>query len=517
MNHNNMNQTKIETHRSNTKKLAAALLASFSLSVALAAVLPSLAQAQARKDSAVLAMILEPTSLDPTSAPAAAIGEIVHYNVLEGLTKINVDGSVTPLLAESWTMDPDGKLFTFKLRKGVKFQDGATLDSEAVKFSFNRAKDEKSTNKAKGAVFNNISRIDTPDAHTVIIVLNNPDGNFLFRMGENTAVILHPNSVASAATKPVGTGPYVLENWNKGSSITLTKWDGFRNPGAIKLKKVTFRFINDAAAQVAALLAGDVDGMPRFGSLQSLKQFQGDKRFTVEIGSTAGKGIMTINNRKKPFDDVRVRRALMHAIDRKAYIDGVLEGLGKPIGSHMAPTDAGYVDLTGQYAFDPEKAKALLKEAGVTAPLNVTLTLPPPPYARKGGEVIAAQLVKVGVIAKIENVEWAQWLGGVFKGNFDLTIINHVEPLDYMNYANGQYYWGYDSRAFKDLATKHAATSNAKDRAKLFGDMQRQITNDSVNAFIFNPGQAAVGKKSLKGMWASSPIFANDLSALSWQ
>jgi peptide/nickel transport system substrate-binding protein len=126
-------------------------------------------------------------------------------------------------------------------------------------------------------------------------------------------------------------------------------------------------------------------------------------------------------------------------------------------------------------------------------------------------------LAKVGVIAKIENVEWAQWLGGVFKGNFDLTIINHVEPLDYMNYANAQYYWGYDSRAFKDLATKHAATSNAKDRAKLFADMQRQITNDSVNAFIFNPGQAAVGKKSLKGMWASSPIFANDLSALSWQ
>jgi peptide/nickel transport system substrate-binding protein len=513
-----MNQNQIETHRFNTKKLAAALLASFTLSVGLAAtVLPGLAQAQARKDSAVLAMILEPTSLDPTSAPAAAIGEIVHYNVLEGLTKINVDGSVTPLLAESWTMDPDGKLFTFKLRKGVKFQDGAAFDSEAVKFSFNRAKDEKSTNKAKGAVFNNISRVDTPDAHTVIIVLNNPDGNFLFRMGENTAVILHPNSVASAATKPVGTGPYALDNWNKGSSITLTKWDGFRNPGAIKLKKVTFRFINDAAAQVAALLAGDVDGMPRFGSLQSLKQFQGDKRFTVEIGSTAGKGIMTINNRKKPFDDVRVRRALMHAIDRKAFIDGVLEGLGKPIGSHMAPTDAGYVDLTGQFAFDPEKAKTLLKEAGVTAPLNVTLTLPPPPYARKGGEVIAAQLAKVGVIAKIENVEWAQWLGGVFKGNFDLTIINHVEPLDYMNYANAQYYWGYDSRAFKDLATKHAATSNAKDRAKLFADMQRQITNDSVNAFIFNPGQAAVGKKSLKGMWASSPIFANDLSALSWQ
>jgi peptide/nickel transport system substrate-binding protein len=488
-----------------------------SVAIAVAAAIPSDAQAQQRKNSAVLGMILEPTSLDPTTAPAAAIGEIVHYNILEGLTKINVNGAVTPLLAESWTMDPDGKLFSFKLRKGVKFHDGTAFDSSAVRFSFERAKDEKSTNKAKKAVFDNIARIDTPDEHTVIMVLNSPDGNFLFRMGENTAVILHPNSAAGAGTKPIGTGPYVLESWVKGSSVKLTKWAGYRNPAAIKLNQVTFRFINDSAAQVAALLAGDIDGMPRFGALQSLKQFQGDKRFGVEIGDTAGKGIMTINNKKKPFDDVRVRRALMHAIDRKAFIDGVLEGLGKPIGSHMAPTDAGYVDLTGQYPFDPEKAKALLKEAGITTPLNITLTLPPPPYARKGGEVIAAQLAKAGIVAKIENVEWAQWLGGVFKGNFDVTIINHVEPLDYMAYANPQYYFGYDSKAFRDLAAKHAASTNPKDRTKLFGDMQRQITNDSVNAFIFNPAQAAVGRKALKGMWASSPIFANDLSAVYWQ
>jgi len=321
----------------------------------------SSAQAQTRKDSVVLGMILEPTSLDPTTAPAAAIGEIVHYNILEGLTKINADGSITPLLAESWIMDADGKAYTFKLRKGVKFQDGAVFDSSAVKFSFDRAKAEKSTNKAKGAVFNNIAHISTPDAHTVVLVLNNPDGNFLFRMGENTAVILHPSTADSAATKPVGTGPYKFENWSKGSAITLTKWDAYRDAANVKLKRVTFRFINDASAQVAALLAGDIDGMPRFQSPQSLKQFQADQRFVVEMGNTSGKGIMTINNKKKPFDDVRVRRALSHAIDKKAFIDGVFEGLAKPIGSHMAPTDAGYVDLTGQYPFDPEKAKALLK------------------------------------------------------------------------------------------------------------------------------------------------------------
>ena len=475
------------------------------------------AAAQGRKDSAVLAMVLEPTSLDPTTAPAAAIGEIVHYNILEGLTKIHVDGRVTPLLAASWSMEPDGKTYTFKLRKGVKFSDGEAFDASDVKYSFERAKAEKSTNKAKKGVFDNISRIDTPDAHTVILVLDNSDGNFLFRLGENTAVILDPKSADAAATKPVGTGPYTLTDWKKGSSITLTKWDGHRDAAGVKLRRVTFRFINDPAARAAALLAGDVDAVPRMDAPQSLKQFQADKRFTVALGSTAGKGIMTINNKKKPFDDVRVRRALMHAIDRKAFIDGVLEGLAQPIGSHMAPTDAGYVDLTGVYAYNPEKAKALLKEAGVATPFDVTLTLPPPQYARKGGEVIAAQLAKVGINAKIENVEWAQWLSGPFKGNFDLTVINHVEPLDFMQYANPQYYWGYDSKPFRDLAAKYAAEGNPKERTRLFGDIQKTITDDAVNAFLFNPASTAVFRKGLKGVWSSSPIFANDLGAMSWQ
>ncbi|MCU0814670.1 MAG: ABC transporter substrate-binding protein [Burkholderiaceae bacterium] len=474
------------------------------------------AHAQGRKNAAVLGMVLEPPGLDPTTAPAAAIGEIVHYNILEGLTKINVDGRVTPLLAESWTMDPDGRLYTFKLRRGVTFHDGEPFDSAAVKFSFERAKAEGSTNKAKKAVFDNISSIATPDAHTVILTLNNADGNFLFRMGENTAVILHPKSAANTATRPIGTGPFRFEEWRKGTSVTLVKWDGFRDAKSIALQRVTFRIINDPAAQVAALLAGDVDGFPRFGAVQSLKQFQGDRRFTVEIGNTAGKGIMTINNKKKPFDDVRVRRALMHAIDRKAFIDGVLEGLAKPIGSHFAPTDAGYVDLTGLYPFDPDKSKALLREAGVTTLLNVTLTLPPPQYARKGGEVAAAMLAKVGVNAKLENVEWAQWLSGPFKGNFDLTIINHVEPLDYMQYANPDYYWGYVNPAFNALAAQHAAATNPATRQKLFEQLQRKIAEDCVNAFIFNPAQVAVARRGLSGLWASSPIFANDMAAVRW-
>ena len=484
--------------------------------VPLAAALP-VAQAQGRKDSVVLGMILEPTTLDPTTASAAAIGEIVHYNVLEGLTKIAMDGAVTPLLADNWYHTPDGKTYTFTLKKGLKFSDGSACDASTVKFSFDRARAPGSTNKAKKAVFDNISSVATPDAHTVILVLNNADALLPFRLGENTATILHPGSAANAATKPVGTGPYKLDSWAKGSAITLTKWDGYRDAAKIKVKKVIFRFINDPAAQVAALLAGDIDGMPRFGALQALKQFQGDKRFVVEVGSTSGKGIVAINNKKAPLNDVRVRRAISHAIDRKAFIDGAQEGLGRPIGSHFAPTDLGYQDLTKVYPYDPEKAKALLKEAGVTTPLNLTLTLPPPAYARKGGEIIAAQLAKVGINAKIENVEWAQWLSGPFKGNFDLTIINHVEPLDYATaYADPNYYYGYDSAVFRGLVATLAATSDQKEKGRLWREIQRQLAEDAVNAYVWNPAQVAVFKKGLRGLWNSSPIFANDLAAVSW-
>jgi peptide/nickel transport system substrate-binding protein len=496
------------------RRWAAALAASVALSGALVA---TAAQAQSRKDSAIIGMTLEPPGLDPTIAPAAAIGEIVHLNILEGLTRISMDGAVKPLLAEGWTDTPDGKSYVFKLRKGITFSDGSPFDAETVKFSFERAKAEGSTNKAKRVLFDNISSVTVHDAHTVILTLNNPDSTLPFRLGENTAVIVHPKTAATTAAKPIGTGPYLLESWNKGSAVTLVKWGGYREPAKAKLKKVTFRFISDPAAQVAALLAGDIDAMPRFGALQSIKQFQGDRRFSVEVGNTSGKGMLAINNRKKPFDDLRVRRAIAHAIDRKAFIDGAQEGLGTPIGSHFVPTDIGYLDLTGMYPYNPEKAKALLKDAGVTTPLNVTLTLPPPPYARKGGEIVAAQLAKVGIVAKIENVEWAQWLAGPFKGNFDLTIINHVEPLDFATaYADPKYYFGYDSSTFRGLVATLAATSDFNEKGRLWRDIQRQLATDAVNAWIWNPAQVAVARRGLRGLWNSSPIFANDMSAVAW-
>ena len=479
------------------------------------ATLPLAATAQAKKDAVVLAMTLEPPGLDPTAGAASAIAEIVQYNVFETLTKINSDGTVSPLLAEKWEVSPDLKTYTFTLRKGVKFQNGEPFNANAVKFSFERAGGEKSTNKDK-RTFAMMDRVAVIDDYTVVILNKQLDPDFLFLMGQATAIIVEPKSADTNATKPVGTGPYQLSAWAKGSSVTLTKWDGYRSAAAIKMKKVTFRFISDTAAQVAALLAGDVDAFVRV-TPRSVPQFKGNPKFQVVVSGSRAKTILAINNKKKPLDDVRVRRAICAAIDRKAVIEGAADGYGAPIGSHYVPGAFGYVDTTGINPFNVDKAKALLAEAGVKTPLTLSLVLPPVPYARQGGEVIAAQLAKIGIVAKIENVEWAQWLSGTYTNkNYDLTIISHVEPFDLGNYAKPGYYWGYESPKFTELFDKLQNAPRAADRAKLLGDAQRMLANEAVHGYLYQPQWITVAHKGLKGLWKDMPVFVNDVSALSW-
>jgi peptide/nickel transport system substrate-binding protein len=474
------------------------------------------ALAQGRKDAIVLGMGLEPSpGLDPTGGAASSISEVTLYNIYEPLTKINADGNVTPLLAESWEVSPDLKTYTFKLRKGVKFHNGEPFNAQAVKFSYDRAGGDKSTNKDKRTFANLTTQV--VDDYTVVILTKEIDPDFPFLLGQGTAIIVEPKSAATNATKPVGTGPYQLENWVRGSSITLAKWDGWRNASAVKIKKATFRFIPDPAAQVAALLAGDVDAFPRV-SPRSVAQFKNNPRFQVVVSGSRAKTILAINNRKKPLDDVRVRRAIAAAIDRKAVIQGAGEVYGVPIGSHYVPGALGYVDTTGINPYDPEKAKALLKEAGVATPLELTLTLPPPPYARQGGEVIASELAKVGIKVKLQNVEWAQWLANTYGGahNYDLTIVSHVEPFDLGNFAKPDYYWGYHSAKFDSLYDKIKTAQRPADRARLLGEAQRLLAEDSVHAFLYQPQWVTVATKNLKGLWKDMPIFVNDLSALSW-
>jgi peptide/nickel transport system substrate-binding protein len=478
-------------------------------------VLPAPAIAQKRKDTLTIGLTLEPTGFDPTAKAGVEIAEVVLYNVFETLTKIQSDGSVKPLLAESWEVSPDLKTYTFKLRRGVKFQNGEPFNAQSVKYSFDRAAAEKSTNKDKRTFTNVTAKV--VDEHTVVLLNKEIDPDFLFLIGQASAIIIEPKTVETNATRPVGTGPYQVGAWNKGSSVTLTRWPDWRDAASVQIQRVTFRFISDPAAQVAALLAGDVDLIPHAAVSRSLPQFERDKRFQVLFNASRGKAILAINNKKKPLDDVRVRRAIAAAIDRNAVISGAADGRGVPIGSHYVPGAPGYVDTTGINPFDIEKARRLLAEAGVKTPLELDFVLPPPPYARQGGEVIAAQLAKVGIIAKIRNVEWAQWISGTYGNkNYDLTLILHAEPFDLVNYTKPEYYWGYQSAKFNALYDKAKTSPREADRLRYLGEAQRLLAEESVHAYLFQPQFITVASRHLRGLWKDAPIFVNDLSALSW-
>ena len=493
------------------------LLAAGTLGATAAALAPAVT-AQSRKDTLVLGMTLEPApGLDPTAGAASAIAEVTLYNVYETLAKIHGDGRVTPLLAESWTPSADLRTWTFRLRPGVSFHNGAPCDAAAVKFSFERAAAADSSNKDK-ATFVNIERIATPDARTVVLTLKNGNPDLPFQLGQAPAIVVEPKSAPTNGTQPVGTGPFRLEAWNRGSSIVLARWDGHRAAREVKLRRVTFRFIADPSAQVAALLSGDVDVFPRVSAARSLKAFQAQpRRFQILTGGSRAKTILAINNKRKPLNDVRVRRAIAAAIDRRAVIDGAADGLGVPIGSFYVPGAPGYVDTTAINPYDPAKARALLHQAGVNAPLELTMKLPPTPYARAGGEIIAAQLAKIGITAKIENVEWAQWLSAVYRDKaYDLTVISHVEPLDFGNFARPGYYWNYESPAFNALWAKINSTVKADERLKLLAEAQRLVAQEAVAAYLYQPTWLTIAKAGLRGLWKDMPVLVNDLAAISW-
>ncbi len=479
-----------------------------------AAALAILAGAASAKNTITVGMQLEPPNLDPTSGAAAAIREVTYANIFEGLTRFGPDGSVQPGLASAWEPSEGGKVWTFTLREGVKFHDGTSFDADDVVFTLNRARAADSTNAQK-QLFAGIEAVEAVGPATVKVTLSAPNGNFPWNMAWGDAVVMAPESVATNATNPVGTGPFRFANWVQGDRVEIVANPDYWGDKPA-LAGATFKFISDPTAAFAAMMAEDVDAFPVFPAPETLAQFAADPRFRVVVGSTEGETILAMNNRQPPLDDVRVRRAIAHAIDRQAIIDGAMFGYGTPIGTHFAPHHPDYVDLTALSAYDPAQSKALLAEAGVSN-LKLRLHLPPPSYARRGGEIIAAQLRAVGIETEIIAVEWAQWLEQVFRGkDFDLTIVSHVEPMDIGIYARPDYYFQYGKPEFVAIMDELAVTADEGRRSELLKAAQTMIAEDYVNGFLFQLAKTGVANAKIEGLWENSPAPAIDLTGVRW-
>jgi len=471
--------------------------------------------AAAQQSDLVIGIQLEPPVLDPTINAAAAIGEVTYDNVFEGLTRIEEDGSVVPALATDWSVSDDGLTYVFHLRQGVTFHDGTTFDADDVAFTFGRLLAAESPNPQK-ALFAAVDDVVAVDPATVEFRLSQRFGDLLYDLSWPAAVIVAPESEGANALTPVGTGPFRFVEWAEGDHVTLARYDGYWGE-APALATATFRFISEPATAANALRAGDVDAFPNFPAYETVPLFQNDRAFTVAIGATEGEVIMSINNAAEPFDDLRVRQAISHAVDRQTIIDGAVFGYGIPIGSFFSPGNAAYVDLTGVYPYDPARARALLAEAGYPDGFSTTLTLPPTVYAMRSGEIIAQELRDIGIEARIEQVDWARWLSDVFTDrNYDLTIVAHVEPNDIEIFARDGYYFNYVSQRFRDTMAEVAVAADPAERTRLLQQAQRILAEDAASVFLFQLPKVGIWDARLEGLWTDWPMAVNELRDVRW-
>jgi len=471
----------------------------------------TLAQTPTSGGTLTVTLSAEPPGLDPTTSPAATIKRVVHYNLFEGLLKVDRNGKVVPMLAKSYTASKDGKEYTFALHPGIKFHDGKACTAEDVKFSLERILDPKTAAPYR-MYYEGIESVQVVDPLNVKIKLKKYDSMFLFNIARGDAVIVPRQAVDKLKSQPIGTGPFKLAEWKRGDSIVMVKNADYHLNGVPYLDKVVFTFIPDPSSQLAALKAGDVDVIAYDMAPENVAALEKGARFKVLKGHTTTDVIMAMNHSKKPFSDAKVRQAITLAIDRKAVIQGAMSGFGTPIGSHMDPTNPYYADLSGLYPCNPEKAKQLLAEAGYPKGFEAVLKLPEPyAYARRSGEVIADQLSKVGIKLTLEVIQMGQWVDRVFKNaDYDLTVMGHAEPFDIEIYGKANYYFRYSNPKFQEMLKKAEEEINEQTRKKIYADIQKLIADDFVNVFLFiNPALPAM-KKEVMNWWKDYPTIAVD-------
>jgi peptide/nickel transport system substrate-binding protein len=473
------------------------------------------AHAQAPQNLVVQAST-EPPGLDLTATPASATAGVVLYNVQECLVKVDRTGKIAPWLAERWNTT-DNRNYTFFLKKGVRFHNGRELKAADVKFVFERAMNPE-TKHPYPRYYEAIGDIIVKDDYAITFSLKTLNANFLLNLARQGSVIYPREAVDTLKSAPIGTGPFRFEEWVRGDRIVLVKNKDYHVQGLPKLERVTFRFIADPNAVLAALKAGDVDASVFGLGAEHVQELSKDARLAIIVGDTTSDVILAMNNARKPFSDVRVRRAITYAINKPDVLKGAMFGMGKILGTNVDPLNPYYVDMSNAMPHDPARARKLLAEAGYPNGFDAVLRVSPQyQYTVRTGEILVDQLRKVGVNVKIEQIEWGQWLSRVWKeAEYDLTIIGHAESWDIANYANPKYYFRYDSAKFQELFAKSEVTLDDKARRELYVQMQKMLVEDAPAVWLYMHPRLAVAKKGVQGLWKDLPVPSADLSEVSW-
>ncbi|MDE1464029.1 ABC transporter substrate-binding protein [Spartinivicinus poritis] len=509
---------------------AAIIKVVLALSVSIAFLQTSFAQTP--PDVLIVGQIAEPKSMDPHTATALNDFRIL-MNLYDGLVRYK-DGTlqVEPALAKSWQISKDGKTYTFQLRKGVKFHDGSALTAEAVKFNFDRILDENHPYHKTGPFplaffFSAVDKVTVKNSHTIEFKLKEPYAPFLSNLAYPTGLIVSPAAVKqhgkTFGRHPSGTGAFRFVEWKSNAKVVVE-----RNPNywsdPPKLKAVIYRPITDANTRVAEMLAGGIDMMVEVPP-DNVSTFAKQNNYQIYEQIGPHLWFLILNLKEGPLANKQLRQAVNYAINKKALVDNVLQGTATVATGPIPPAFSwAYNNNLQPYAYNPEKARELIKSAGYQ---GEKLTF----YVTEGGSgmlnpvamgaAIQADLTKVGLKVNIETYEWNTFLGKVnpgLAGKADMAemawMTNDPDTLPYLTLRTaawpdkGGFNSGYYSNPKVDQLLEQARRiTNQTERGKLYKEMQTIVLEDAPWAFIANWKQNAVANKRVKGFKLQPSFF----------
>lgn len=491
-------------------RFATVLLALIAL--VLSACSPGTSEPQDRQ--LVVATSVAPNSMDPSTSDAAAIPQALLYNVYETLLKIDGEGKLQPLLASEWSVNPDATTYTFELRPQARFASGTEVTADVVVDSIQRIIDDPAVLPVLKSQMAAIESLRAVDANTVEFVLSQPSRSWLYSMAQTAGIIYDPAALGALATQPAGSGPFVFDSWTQGDQVVLKRNDNYWGTGT-RLAGVTFKSYSDANAMNAAMLAGQIDIISNVAAPQALDQFN-DPRFTILEGVTTGEIVLGFNHQTPVLQNLQVRQAILHAINREGLRDSVWAGKGLLIGSMVPPTDPWYEDLSGVIPYDPERARELLAESG-EEPVSLRLRIPTLPYAPGAATYISSQLAEVGIQVTVDELEFpATWIQQVMvESNYDMTIVAHVETRDISQFADPSYYWHYDNADFQQLIADADAAATDAEQIELMQQAARILADDAAAGFLWLLPNLVVTKADVTGVNRNAPSLSFDMTAVS--